>query len=84
MKEAGSNNFPLGKEEFMVQVRLALANVLEEYKGQGNLLRPKINACLEENFGVRSREVTVQIQPDFQSCSVQFLHPVHGDVTLEA
>lgn len=84
MEEAGSHNFPLGKNEFMAQVRLALANVLQEYRGQGNLLRPKINACLEENFGIRSRDVNLQIPTDFQSCSVKFSHPVHGDMTLEA
>jgi len=72
------------KEEFAGQVKLALANVLQEYRGQTNLLRPKVNACLEEHFGVRSREVNLQIADDSQSFSVQFRHPLHGDIALEA
>lgn len=84
MKEANFENFPIGKEEFAAQVRLALANVLEEYRGQPNLLRPKINACLEDNFGIRSREVNLRIPEDRKGFSVSFAHPVHGEMTLEA
>ena len=84
MEGLNIDNFPVGKEEFTAQVRLALANVLQEYKGQPNLLRPKINACLEENFGIRSREVNLQIPGGSNGFSVQFSHPVHGEMTLEA
>jgi hypothetical protein len=84
MEEPSFENFPIGKEEFTAQVRLALANVFEEYRGQPNLLRPKINACLEENFGIRSREVNLQIPEGSNGFSVQFSHPVHGEMTLEA
>lgn len=84
MEGPNFENFPVGKEEFTAQVRLALANVLMEYKGQSNLLRPKINACLEENFGIRSREVNLQIPEGSNGFSVQFSHPIHGEMTLEA
>lgn len=68
----------------MAQVRLALADVLGQYGKQPNLLRPKVNACLEENFGIRSREVNLQIPGGSKSISVQFSHPVHGEMTFEA
>jgi hypothetical protein len=77
-------SFSPEKEEFLSQVRLALAKVLEEYKGQGNLLRPKINACLEEHFGVRSREISLNIPEGSSGFSLKFLHPDHGEMTLEA
>ena len=84
MESSNLENFPIGKEEFAGQVRLALANVLEEYGGRPNLLRPKINACLEENFGIRSRDINLRINEEFRRVSVQFPHPVHGEMTLEA
>jgi hypothetical protein len=84
MAEPNLENLSPGKEEFTAQVRLALANVLKEHKGQGNLLRPKINACLEENFGIRSREVNLQIPASSDGFSVRFSHPVHGEMTFEA
>jgi hypothetical protein len=84
METPAVENFSPGKEEFMSQVRLALAQVLDEYKGQGNLLRPKINACLEEHFGIRSREINLQIPEGYYSFSLKFSHPIHGEMTLEA
>jgi hypothetical protein len=84
MEKQNFDNFPIGKEEFMAQVRLALADVLGRYRNQPNLLRPKLNACMEENFGVRSREINLQIPEDSKNISMQFSHPVHGDMTFEA
>lgn len=84
MEGTSFEDFPIGKEEFAAQVQLALANVLREYRNQPNLLRPKINACLEENFGIRSREVSLRIPEGLEGLSVRFSHPVHGDMTLEA
>lgn len=84
MEPSDFESFPLGKEEFAAQVRLALADVLAEFGNQPNLLRPRINACLEENFGIRSRDVNLRIPEDSTGFSVQFAHPVHGDMTLEA
>ncbi|OGY98802.1 MAG: hypothetical protein A2855_00775 [Candidatus Liptonbacteria bacterium RIFCSPHIGHO2_01_FULL_57_28] len=84
MESQELENFSLNKEEFAAQVRLALANVFQEYKGRDNLLRPKMNACLEENFGIRSRDVNLQVSSDSGGFSVSFLHPVHGEIKLEA
>lgn len=84
MDNTDFEDFPIEKEEFAAQVRLALVNVLAEFGNQPNLLRPKINSCLEENFGIRSRDVNLRIPEGSKGFSVQFAHPVHGDMTLEA
>lgn len=72
------------RDAFRARVELALADVLNTYRGKGNLLRPKINSCLESKFGIRSREIDLRIPEGSQGFSLRFSHPVHGEMTLEA
>ena len=83
MTPSGFEGFFQEKEEFVVQMRQALHEVLLEFSSRPNLLRPKINSCLEDNFGITSRDVSLRIAEDSGGFSLHISHSDHGEIMLE-